>query len=169
MEEEEKIPEKPRPKRRLSLFKRRRKPDLRPFVREKKKQQGRKLLYTILGIAFFLFLTASILFSIKTYVLQKFFVGDQSLVSPQGEAFPDKNQIENIIQNKGLDASEIVFASDSATVSFTIKKQTQVTLSLSKDLRSQIDLVEAIDQQISMDGKQAISIDLRYNKPIVKF
>ena len=164
-----KIPEKPRSKRRISLFKKRRRPDLRPFVREKKKQQGKKLLFTILGAAFVLFLIASILFAFKSYVLEKFFVPDKVLMNPQGELFPDKNQIENVIANKGLDASQIVFASDSATVTFMIKNKTQVTLSLSKNLRSQIDLVESIDRQITMDGKQAISIDLRYNKPIVKF
>jgi hypothetical protein len=32
-----------------------------------------------------------------------------------------------------------------------------------------MDLVEAVDKQIKEDGKQAIYIDLRYNKPVVKF
>lgn len=171
MEKEENKIEKeaPRPKRRISLFRRRKKPNIRPFVREKKSRQGKKIVIYVLGIAFALFFIAGVLFTLKNLILDKIFTSSSEILSPQGEAFPDQNQVENIIRNKGLEAESIQFASDSAIVTFVIKKRTTVVLSLSKDLRSQIDLVESIDRQINLDGKQAISIDLRYNKPIVKF
>lgn len=160
---------KPRSKRRLSLFKRRKKPNIRPFVKEKRTKQGKRILMYVLITAFALFFLTGILIAIKNIILYRLVSPESKILSPQGEAFADKNQVENLIKNKGLEAENIIFASDSAVVSFIIKKRTTVTLSLSKDLRSQIDLIESIDKQIIMDGKQAISIDLRYNKPIVKF
>jgi len=54
-------------------------------------------------------------------------------------------------------------------VEFRLKEKTGVALSTDKDIPSQLDMVTAIDRQLITDGKQAISIDLRYNKPIVKF
>ena len=76
MEKEEKIKEKetPRPKRRLSLFKRRKKPEIRPFVKEKKSRQGKKLFFSILGLAFSIFLITGLLFTLKNLLLDKFFV-----------------------------------------------------------------------------------------------
>lgn len=86
-----------------------------------------------------------------------------------GNGYPDNDQIQNILQNRGMDITGIAFASDSASVTFVVQGSTQVALSKEKDINTQLDMVDAIARQISEDGKQAISIDLRYNKPIVKF
>lgn len=81
----------------------------------------------------------------------------------------DNSQIKNTIQSAGLDVSSVIFATNSAEVTFLIHDKTSVYFSAEKDIKNQLDLVQAIDRQLTADGKQAIVIDLRYNKPIVRF
>jgi cell division septal protein FtsQ len=169
--EEEKITKKeaPKKKRRVSLFKRRKKSDIRPFVREKKKRQYKKYLSALILTVVALFLLVAILLMIKSVVIPRLFHPEAVILSPQGQVLPDNTTVRSIIQGKGLDVTDMQFATDSAMVTFTLHNSTQIYMPLDKNIEEQIRIIEAIDQQLMSEGKRAISIDLRYNKPIVKF
>ena len=173
MENEEKktqqIPQEKRIKRRVSLFKRRKKSDIRPFVKERKHREYKKLLLRFFLIVLGLFIITALLLFLRSIVFPNIFHKNLNILNPMGNGYPDNDQIQNLLQNKGMDITRIEFASDSASVTFFIHGSTQVVLSKEKDINSQLDMADAIDRQISEDGKQAISIDLRYNKPIVRF
>lgn len=172
MENEEKKspqPQEKRVRRRVSLFKRRKKSDIRPFVRERKHREYKKLLLRFFLVVLGIFILASLLLFVRSFVLPSIFHKNQNILNPMGNGYPDNDQIQNILQNRGMDIAGIAFASDSASVTFVMQGSTQVALSKEKDINTQLDMVDAIARQISEDGKQAISIDLRYNKPIVKF
>lgn len=169
MENKESKEQLPRKKRRVSLFKRRKKSDIRPFVKERKHREYKKLIFRFALIVVALFILTAILFAIRSYVLPIIFHRNVQILTPVGNGFPDNSQIQNILENKALDITNIEFATDSATVSFYMHSKTIVFLSKEKDIGGQLDMVEAVDRQITEDGKQAISIDLRYNKPIVRF
>lgn len=170
MEEDQKIePVRKSKKRRVSLFKKRKKSDIRPFVREKKHREYKKLLRNFAICVLLLFLIAAILYGIKMYVVSGVFHKNTVIINPSGSSLPSNDQILSTLHNKGLSIEDIQFATDSATLIFVMDGKVKVYLSKEKDINDQLDMVEAIDKQMIEDGKQAFSIDLRYNKPIVKF
>lgn len=169
MDKEEKEKSYPRTNKRVSLFKRRKKPQERPLVRVRKQKSYKRLVINISLVVLGLFILATALYIIKNTVISKFAEGRRGIIAPQANPYPDDNQIKNVIQNSGLQTSGIIFATNSATVTFYFKKDTFVLMSTKKDIRNQLDLVEAISLQLMSEGKRAIYIDLRYNKPIVKF
>lgn len=168
-EEEPKKPPTPRPKPRISFLKKRRKADIRPFVREKKKLQYKRYIGYFVVFLVFLFLLSGLLYAIRVVVVAKLFEQDKKIINPQGAIKPTNDQIQGILASSGLQISDIYFATGSAVVKFNMKEKISVLLSTDKDIISQLDMVQAIDRQLTGDGKQAISIDLRYNKPVVSF
>ena len=168
-EEAQKVPPPPRPKPRISFLKRRKKADIRPFVREKKKRQYKKYVVYFLGFLLGLFLLSGLLYAVRVILIAKIFEENEKIISPQGTPKPTNDQIEQMLDSSNLEISNVHFSTASAVVEFRLKEKTTVSLSTEKDIPSQLDMVVAIDRQLISDGKQAISIDLRYNKPIVKF
>lgn len=168
MEEAENIVRRKGLIKRVSLFRKRKRPQERSQVSAHKHRNYKKFLINVSLIVIVLFILATLLYIVRNIFLQNFLIERQEIIKPQGSVRIDNNQIQNIIQNKGLDIEKIVFSTSSATVSFYFEGKTQVFLSRDKDIDSQLDLIEAIDRQLESDGKQAIYIDLRYNKPIVR-
>ncbi len=170
MEEEVKEEKKiPRFKRRVSLFRKRKKPKVRSTVKVHSHKNYTKLITNIVIGLLALFIVVTLLFIVRRVVVPSIVNRDVVIINPQGATALDNNQVRNIIENTGLVVDRFEFATTSAIVTFTLNKTTQVLLSLDKDIAGQMDLVEAVDKQIKEDGKQAIYIDLRYNKPVVKF
>ena len=156
--------------RRVSFFRRRKKSEIRPFVKAKKQRDVKKLLRYLLLMVLVLFLMAGILYGLR-YIVISYFIASRNtnIINPNGIKLPDNAQIKSLIKSSGLNVSNITFASDSADISFILNKDTFIYLTGEKNIDDQLSLVRAIDQQMTSDNKRAISIDLRYNKPIVKF
>lgn len=136
-------------------------------MKEHKKRKHGKMMQMMFLVVLFIFLLAGLLFLIKLYVLPLVLNRNAQLVNPVGSQPLSRQQVEDILRSEQVDATEVVLTD--SNLSFVYNKKISVIATLKKDLKEQLDLVEAIDRQITLDGKQAISIDLRYNKPIVKF
>lgn len=170
MENEPKKEERKNPyNKRVSLFKKRKKPQIRPLKAVNKQRNYKKLILNAALIIVAIFILATTLYIVRNLFLPLVMINNQKIIIPQGKLLPDNNQVKNIILNAGLSVSDIKFATNSSTVTFKLKKDILVLISTGKDVRNQLDLVEAIESQVMADGKRAIYIDLRYNKPIVKF
>lgn len=155
-------------KRRVSLFRRRKKSDIRPFVREHKKVQYKKILLNIFFVVVALIFLSGILYAVRFFILEAL-VSRGEIISPQGENIPEKDEIVRSIQNKFPTAMGIEYFDQVFEATYMIGGETRVYLKTDKKLDDQLELIEAIVKQVEMDGKKAILIDLRYNKPIVKF
>lgn len=153
---------------RVSLFKRRKKPTVRALVKEHKHKNYKSLVVNIALIVILIFIAAIALYIIRFVILQNYVLGNRELVTPQGASAISDKQIENIILNKGLDLSNLRMSTVSSSVTFDLEENTQVIITKEKNIDSQLELVEAISRQLKRDGKRAIYIDLRYSKPIVK-
>lgn len=170
MEEEKKEEiQVPRKKRRVSLFKRRKKPNIRPFVQQKKHREYKKTLARVFLIIGILFLLAVLLFAVQKFLLPAFFQRNTVILSPQLNAPLSDNEIKQLIKESASDITSVQFSSGSAAISYMLHGATAVYLSPEKDIKQQLALANAIDRQVLGSGKQAISIDLRYNKPVVKY
>lgn len=170
MEKEEKK-EKVAPfekKRIVSIFRRRKKSEIRPFIKEKKQRRFKKILLYFFLCIVLIFCLAFFFFSLRFIIIPKLFESKNSVVlSPV-----DGNQIQNAdiartIESSGLDVSDIIFSD--INVSFKFHRDTNVILSTVKDIKTQLEILVSIEKQLTFDNKRAIFIDLRYNKPIVKF
>ena len=157
-----------RKKRIVSIFRRRKKSDIRPFIKEKKQRKFQKILLYLSLCVVLIFFLVGFFFSLRFIVIPKVFESKNTIIlSPV-----DKNQLQNtdiihIIEKRSLDISDIIFTD--STVSFLMHRDTKVVFSTEKDIKTQLNILVSIDQQMTFDNKRAIYIDLRYNKPIVKF
>lgn len=165
---EEKEDDAPRIKRKVSLFRRRKKTEIRPLVRAAKQREYRRILIYFLLFLFVIFGVSTILYLVRFYVVEAYFSKNEEIISPQVGIALNDAQIKKIIEEEEMNISNIQFATESGIVNFTLNNRTQVYILSRRDIQEQLELVEAIDRQTTMSGKQAISIDLRYNKPIVK-
>jgi hypothetical protein len=156
-------------KRRVLLFKRRKKPTIRHFVQQKKHREYRKTITRILVVVVALFVLVVLLFIVQKYLIPNLFLRNTVIISPQLNPPLSHSEIEKLIRESSSDISSVQFSTGSAAISYQLHGVTTVYLSPEKDIKQQLVLVMAIDKQITGTGKQAISIDLRYNKPIVKF
>ncbi|MDO8269254.1 MAG: hypothetical protein Q7T54_01120 [Candidatus Levybacteria bacterium] len=169
MEKEEVVASAPHKRRKVSLFRRRKKAEIRPFVKAKKHREYKKIIRTFLIFLAVIATLSAFLYLIRFYVIEFFVAKNEELITPQGTVIIDDNRAKEIIEESRLPITGITFATEAALISFTLNGKTKVIVTKYKDIGIQMDLVEAIDRQVTLDGKQAISIDLRYNKPIVKF
>jgi len=170
MEEEKKEElQVPRKKRRVSLFKRRKKPNIRPFVQQKKHREYKKTLTRVFLAFGVLFLLAIALFAVQKFLIPGLFLRNTIMLSPQLNAPLSDSEMEQLIKESASDITSVQFSSGSAAISYMLHGVTAVYLSPEKDIKQQLALVNAIDRQVLGSGKQAISIDLRYNKPVVKY
>lgn len=163
--------EKPRKifkKRKVTLFKRRKKSEIRPFVKEKKDKKIKKiLLWLFLG--FLVILSISILlYGIRYLLVKTLFSNSSNILTPQSITGREDENIEKLLSGSGLTVSDFKNSTSSSTITFTAN-ESKVFLDREKNLKGQIETLKAILRQLSIDGKRATVVDLRYNKPIVKF
>lgn len=111
---------------------------------------------------------SGILYAVRFFILEAL-VSRSEIITPQGTSIPDKDAVVRAILDRFPVATAIENYDQVFEATFMIGKETRVYVKTDKSLETQLELVEAISKQIEMDGKKAISIDLRYNKPIVKF
>ncbi len=166
--EEAQEKEIPRKRRRVSLFKKRKKADIRPLVRDKKKREYKRILFGLFMLLAVIFFLATALYAVRIYIIDGLFVKNEEIISPQSILITN-DEVRNIINEKNLATSQINIATESGEITFVLNGKTKVFMTNRKDIALQTELVRSIDRQITLDGKQAILIDLRYNKPIVKF
>lgn len=154
--------------RRVSLFRRRKKANLRPLVLDKKKREYKKVILLLLFFLGVVILLSLVLTAIRIYIIDGIFVKNEEIISPQSIIIGN-DEVKNIIKNQNLNTSSVAIATESGEITFVLNGKTKIFMTNRKDVATQIGLVKSIDRQITLDGKQAITIDLRYNKPIVKF
>lgn len=162
--------EKKHHKRRISLFKRRKKPEIRAFVREKKNKNARRFFVSALIIALGLLVLGMLLVGVKLILSETTFsLNGKVIYNPQISTLIPQEEILTALKKQPFTVDEINFSSQSSVVKFTANKTTKVYLSQEKDVDEQLKVLDAILRQLALDNKETILVDLRYNKPIVKF
>lgn len=161
-------PQKPLKKRRVSLFKRRKKAEIRPFVKEKKEKRVKKIFKMLLIIILIIFGVSVVLYGIRHLLIITIFSKSTTILTPQSESVVGKEDVESILRANNLPYSELAISTSSAVVSFKTG-DTRVLFDKEMGIKEQVLTAQAILRRLSLDGKRASIIDLRYNKPIVKF
>lgn len=167
-QKEQEKPQQPLKKRRVSLFKRRKKADIRPFVKEKKEKRVKKAFKFLLLAIGILFGVCVLLYGIRYLLIITIFSNNTIILSPQSTSTVGKEDVAEILEKNALTYEDLVISTSSATVSFRTN-ESMVLLTKERSINDQVVTVQAILRRLSLDGKRATVVDLRYNKPIVKF
>lgn len=164
----EKIPHRVKFIKRVSLFKKRKKLEIRPFVKEKRNRQYKNKLLNILFFVFLLLGFCALLWAVRFYVLPLIIKSqNNNIISPLEDNLTQE-EILTKIQKSGLDIENIKVSSDLATATFTLHRQVKVIIDPRKGIESDLNLLKEIDLSLTELNKRATYIDLRYSKPIVK-
>lgn len=167
-EETQEKPQKPLKKRKVSLFKRRKKAEIRPFVKEKKEKRIKKVFKFLALVIAIIFGISVLLYGIRHLLIITIFSNSTTILTPQSSSTVGKEDVDQVLRKSGIDYKDLVISTSSATITFQTNNS-QIFLSKEKSVEEQIKTVQAILRRLSLDGKRATVVDLRYNKPIVKF
>lgn len=171
--EEEKLSqkeEKPSKKRRVSFFKKRKKPLVRSSVREKKDRTFKRFFLWCIIIFVALCILGASLLAFQLYVLPHISFGQSvNIVSPKVSESIKPEEIKSRLSKKGYVVSNITVASQSAVIIARFEDSSILYLKDNNQVDRQIELFDAIVRQLVLDNKKALVVDLRYNKPIVKY
>jgi hypothetical protein len=156
-------------KRRTVLLRPHAKPRKIKTDRRVRREQKAKL--TLFGVAVAAFFVTLI-------VLVVMFVRPEGLVSPLGalerkavlaeakKANQDTKKIQSYLKKEKIAYATIDRLSDSS-YSVSLKSGEKVYLSDDKDILKQLTSLQLILARLTMEGKQALRLDFRYDKPVV--
>ena len=76
---------------------------------------------------------------------------------------------EHKLSVAGVKYESVMVATDSATVVIRVSPETTAYLSLDKDIDWQVSSLQQILARSTIENRRPVYVDMRYNKPIVKF
>src|SRR3989344_7417815 len=127
-------------KRIVSIFRKRKKTDIRPFVRETRQRRLKKILLYFFIFVILIFFLSGFLFVLRFIVIPKLFEARSAVIlSPVDRNQLQNTEIEDLISGSGLDISDITYAD--LTVNFILHRNTKVFLSTVKDIKTQLNLL----------------------------
>ena len=76
------------------------------------------------------------------------------------------SQLENLLVQKKIAYSKISQASDSAYI-IQLDTGEEIVVTFKKDINEQISSLQFILSRLTMEGKQFVRLDLRFDKPVI--
>lgn len=154
----------------FSLFKKRKKAKIRSIIVTQKSAREKKFFLFIFLIVFILFVIVVLLFGLRQITNLSFFQGGgKSIIVPIVEHEPTRDDIVKAFDKTHLSISTIENASNSAIFEIKLENGPKVIISSLKNVDEEVVLVDSIIRRLTIENKNPVVIDLRYNKPIVKF
>lgn len=136
----------------------------------KKRSLRRKLQQISFGILLFgcLVLIIYLSFSLFTPIQKLLRASEKNLIIPtiHVSSIPD---FEKALASKNIMFETISTASSSSGFVAKLKDGPRVYFSQEKDVDFQVNTLQLIIQRLTIDKRTVISVDLRYDKPIVKW
>lgn len=174
MDEEEKKVEKGHSRKKrikhLRFFKKRKKSELRPFVEQKKNRRLKKTLGILSLVILALFILIAILIGIRyAFEVYKGAISSKEIVAGNVTMPESNEELAALFLEDGITIEKLQSSSFSAKLTVQVTNGPKVILSRSKDLKVQVQLLDSILRRLIIEDKKPTVIDLRYNKPIVKF
>lgn len=171
-EEIEEPPSRRSSKRRIhvSLFKKRKKAKIRSIVVTKRSAREKFLFQIILLCIIVIFLCVGVLFGVQKILNLSVFQGnDKPIIVPVLNDVVTSEDVARAFDKTHLNVEKIANASNSAIFEVKIEDGPTVILSGLRNVTDDVVLVDSILRRLTIENKKPIIIDLRYNKPIVKF
>ena len=137
---------------------------------EKNSHKSKKRIVNLTLIAIGIFIVVAFLsmaaFLYRNYILEK--LNPDTIISPGTQNVIELDSAREILVQNGVDFSNFGYASGSSQLTLTINGTT-VYFSNSLEFEKQVKILADIMYSLKSEDKNARIIDLRYNRPIVKF
>lgn len=112
-------------------------------------------------------LMALVAFFYRNYIIER--LKPDEIISPGIQKVIDLESARQFLKENNIQYSNFGYASGSADLSLTLSEDTIVYFSSTTDFHNQAEILADIIYSLKSEGKNASIIDLRYNRPIVKF
>lgn len=155
-------------KRKVSLFKKRKKPNIRSFVKETKQKKFKTTILRLLFLVLIIFSIVGVLWYARFFLIPSVFENSHQNILKPVDVSINPSDIKKEISSSGLDIEDIKVSNDLTEVSFKIHREVLVLMDPRNDIKKDLEVLKAIDDELIQDRKRAMYIDLRYSKPIVK-
>lgn len=96
----------------------------------------------------------------------RFTFSSKDLVNPLG-AFSQEEKFKEKLRQYGFEVKEAIFGEDH--VQITLGDKTIIFFSLKRDLTSQVASLQFVLSRNKIEGRKPSIIDLRFEKPVLKF
>lgn len=138
---------------------------------EKFNKKTKRRTVLLIFFAVLIFIVVSILFIAaflyKNFILQK--IDSSTIISPGSQNVIELDKAREVILEKNIKIDSFGYASGSSLLTLSIEEGATVYFSNSIEFLQQAELLNKILYSLKSEGKNARIIDLRYNRPIVKF
>lgn len=138
---------------------------------EKEKTKKNKRAYKITYIAGLLFIIAGLIFSSVffyfNYVMPK--INTSDILVPGDINIIEISEARQILSENDIEIQKLEYSSSSAGLILNTKEGTEIFFSDTVKFDEQVILLKKILTSLKNQDKNARVVDLRYNRPIVKF
>lgn len=138
---------------------------------EKLQKRSKKRTAFLILCAIFIFLVVSVLFLAgffyRNYILEK--IDTKTIISPGTQNVIVLDSAREILVDKDINIASFGYASGSSILTLTVEEGTTIYFSTNVEFEKQADILDKIFYSLKSEGRNAKIIDLRYNRPIVKF
>ncbi len=133
------------------------------------KSKKRIIILILLSLCIFTAVLALFIagFIYRNYILDQ--IRTDSIISPGSQNVIEVNKARDILIEKDIAINELNYSSESASLTLQIIDGPIVYFSNSQDFMKQAEMLSEILYSLKNEDRSAVIIDLRYNKPIVKF
>lgn len=137
------------------------------------KRRIKALLYAVFFFIFLGFLVFVLVKYIYPLIAKSSFLNikiaqDKSIIYPV-VGRPQLDDLRKRIEEKGIELSSLEMSSKSALIIGKIKNGPKIYFSEDKDVEWQASSLQLIVSRLTIDNKKPNLIDLRFDKPIVKY
>jgi len=140
-------------------------------IEKKTNLKKNRIVYVSTIFSLILFTSAVIIFILGlfyNYVLEKK-ISSNEIISPGSQNVIEISEARRIILDKGINIRSFEYSSSSGALTLVIDNDSTVYFSDQIDFLKQVELLDKIIYSLKAEDKKAKIIDLRYNRPIVKF
>jgi len=148
------------------------KPNKKPTrASEKFERKSKKRTVLLILCAILIFLLASILFIVaffyNNFILEK--IDSKTIISPGSQNVIELDSARQILLENDINIENFGYSSGSSFLTLSIEEGPTVYFSNTVKFLQQAEILDKILYSLKSEGKNARIIDLRYNRPIVKF
>lgn len=133
----------------------------------RKKVKKIVILSTSLVVVFLISLLLYLFFRDFSFSIPKFSNHSGEIINPN--ATYSISDIRDALAQAKIQYTTVTISSSSGSLRADLDKGTQVYFSYEKEINWQISSLQSILQRLTIENKIPTVIDLRYNRPIVKF
>ncbi|EKD64876.1 MAG: hypothetical protein ACD_50C00275G0006 [uncultured bacterium] len=128
----------------------------------KRNRNGKKKGFVIILVLIVFLLSSALL------LYSRFWKETSAFISPLASSNQNAAKtLEKLLLDSEIEFSSVVLRNPSSYM-VKLKEDGEAILSINKDLKNQIDSLQAVLKQLTIEGKRVVRIDFRFERPTIE-